>query len=87
MSIDFGLRTLFERDSPEKAEKDKDLGFCCPHYFGYLSKRGRDIDFPDECLVCPNVVNCIFVPSDSLNADLYVKAVKEKEIRELAQFL
>lgn len=88
MSLSVALNNLFEDNSGKSLTKKKESHQnSCPHYFGYLSQHSRDGNFPDECLICPNAVNCIVVPSASLNADLYVRAIKEKETRELAQFL
>lgn len=89
MSLSVALHKLFEDNSGKSLTKKQESSHqnSCPHYFGYLSQHTRDSNFPDECLICPNAVNCIFVPSASLNADLYVRAIKEKETRELAQFL
>ena len=92
MSPETVVHSLFEQEvvsisgKPLEPEKEKELDPKCPHYFGYLSEQGRDSNFPEECLVCPRAVKCIVVPSASLNADLYVKAIKENETRELAQF-
>ncbi|MEJ2241035.1 MAG: hypothetical protein P8Y18_02690 [Candidatus Bathyarchaeota archaeon] len=88
MSLGVSLHKLFEVNPGKPLSKKKESHQnSCPHYFGYLSEHGRASNFPDECLICPNAVNCIFVPSANLNADLYFRAIKEKETRELAQFL
>jgi hypothetical protein len=31
----------------------------CKHYFGYLSKRSKSDGLPEECIVCPNIVQCM----------------------------
>lgn len=31
----------------------------CKHYFGYLSKRSSRDKLPEECMVCPNIVQCM----------------------------
>ena len=30
----------------------------CAHYFGFLNALPRDAPIPDECLVCPKVLQC-----------------------------
>jgi DNA-directed RNA polymerase subunit RPC12/RpoP len=39
------------------AEKEVVAG--CAHYFGYLRKREKDKSFPDECLTCSKMVDCL----------------------------
>ena len=39
------------------AEKEAVPG--CAHYFGYLRKREKDKSFPDECLTCSKMVDCL----------------------------
>lgn len=31
----------------------------CKHYFGYLSERSSRDKLPEECIVCPNIVQCM----------------------------
>ncbi|MCS7123946.1 MAG: hypothetical protein NZ932_00805 [Candidatus Bathyarchaeota archaeon] len=31
----------------------------CKHYFGYLSERSSRDNLPEECMVCPNIVQCM----------------------------
>jgi hypothetical protein len=31
----------------------------CAHHFGYLKKREKDKPFPDECLTCRKMVDCL----------------------------
>jgi DNA-directed RNA polymerase subunit RPC12/RpoP len=30
----------------------------CAHYFGFLNSLPKDASLPDECLVCPKVLQC-----------------------------
>jgi len=30
----------------------------CAHYSGYLNAMVRDIAIPDECLICPKILQC-----------------------------
>jgi hypothetical protein len=31
----------------------------CTHFLGYLKKRPRDMPFPDECLTCNKMIECL----------------------------
>jgi hypothetical protein len=31
----------------------------CPHKFGYLSERPKNVKIPDDCMVCENIVKCM----------------------------
>lgn len=37
----------------------------CPHHFGYLASRAKDAPIPQECLICPKIVECMLKLSDS----------------------
>jgi hypothetical protein len=66
MSTNVALAKLFERakDSssnqstiePENEEKGH---IKCPHHFGYLAEHPKKAPFPEECLLCSKVVECI----------------------------
>jgi DNA-directed RNA polymerase subunit RPC12/RpoP len=32
----------------------------CTHFFGYLNKRQKNMPFPDECLTCARMIECLF---------------------------
>jgi hypothetical protein len=36
----------------------------CPHHFGYLAERNDYSPFPEECLLCPQVVECMMPKSE-----------------------
>jgi DNA-directed RNA polymerase subunit RPC12/RpoP len=38
---------------------EKEAVAGCAHYFGYLRKREKDKPFPDECLSCSKMVECL----------------------------
>jgi len=40
---------------PEKKEKGPS---GCPHRFGYLANRPKNAPIPQECLICPRVLDC-----------------------------
>lgn len=31
----------------------------CKHFFGYLKNRPKDMPFPDECLTCDKMIECL----------------------------
>jgi len=31
----------------------------CKHFFGYLKRRPKDMPFPDECLTCCKMIECL----------------------------
>lgn len=31
----------------------------CKHHFGYLSERGSRNNLPEECMLCPKIVQCM----------------------------
>jgi DNA-directed RNA polymerase subunit RPC12/RpoP len=39
----------------EKHEDDVE----CKHFLGYLKKRAKDTPFPDECLTCDKMIECL----------------------------
>jgi myosin heavy subunit len=49
-------------ESPEKKEK-RPSG--CPHYFGYLAIHPNNAPIPEECLICPKVLDCAMEIDDS----------------------
>jgi DNA-directed RNA polymerase subunit RPC12/RpoP len=38
---------------------------ACGHFFGYLKKRERQTSFPEECLTCAKMVECLFHDAES----------------------
>jgi len=64
------LAKIMEASPPEvkrKSEKDSESrkvsgGFeenVCPHFFGFLKKRPKNIPIPDECLTCSKMIDCL----------------------------
>ncbi len=31
----------------------------CPHHFGYLASRAKGTPIPQECLICPKIMECM----------------------------
>ena len=46
------------RVSKEPQEKEKKTSGC-PESFGYLANRPKDAPIPQECLLCPKMVDCM----------------------------
>ena len=44
---------------PEKPETETENGGTCPHFLGYLKKRPKNMQIPDECLTCDKTVECL----------------------------
>jgi hypothetical protein len=43
---------------PTEYPKVFDSPAKCAHYFGFLNAIPKDAPIPDECLVCPKVLQC-----------------------------
>ena len=50
--------TKEEPKTKPSAEKEKGSSGC-PHTFGYLAKRPPETPIPQECLLCPKIVDCM----------------------------
>jgi hypothetical protein len=91
MSSNVALHRLFEQvnsstSNPltKKPENEEKCRPKCPHYFGYLAENTKDtISFPEECLMCSRVVDCILLPLVNINAHPFV-GLKEENENELA---
>jgi hypothetical protein len=46
------------RVKPSEYPKVFDSPAKCAHYFGFLNAIPKDAPIPDECLVCPKVLQC-----------------------------
>ncbi len=42
---------------PVKGEKDKGIPVC-PHHLGYLAEIPKDASIPEDCLTCPQMLEC-----------------------------
>jgi len=45
-----------EKDCERKAAM---AASSCTHEFGYLSRRPKDSVIPDDCLICPRILQCM----------------------------
>jgi DNA-directed RNA polymerase subunit RPC12/RpoP len=45
---------------PRKGASVPDTDTKCQHFFGYLNKRTKEDPFPEECLTCAKMVDCLF---------------------------
>ncbi len=52
-----------EEEKPAKVSsnmlKHVEIKAECPHEVGYLRKRNRGSPIPDECLICPKMIECM----------------------------
>jgi len=49
-----------EEEPPVKPPKKEEEGPSeCPHNFGYLANRPKNAPIPQECLICPKIVDCM----------------------------
>lgn len=46
----------FPSEESQGATKQKEEN--CPHYFGYLGKRAKNVPVPDFCLTCTQMIEC-----------------------------
>jgi len=54
-----------KEEAPVKSSKEKEKGpkeespKGCPHQFGYLAHRPKNVPIPQECLTCQKIVECM----------------------------
>lgn len=69
---------LTEDNPSEEAivEKTSDqTDFVCNHYFGYLSKRDRTEQIPEDCFACPKSVECMLESKE--NSGSKIEGIKK----------
>ena len=44
---------------PRKLTAEPEDAVKCGHFFGYLNKHQKNMPFPDECLTCAKMVECM----------------------------
>lgn len=49
-----------ELHKKETAQAPKTGPSECLHFFGYLRKIPKNMTIPDECFVCPKMVECLY---------------------------
>jgi len=54
-----GLELEHKKEEAKVAQQPPAKTASCKHYFGYLSKRSKSDGLPEECMVCPNIVQCM----------------------------
>ncbi len=47
-----------KEESPMPEEKEEKGPSGCRHHFGYLASRPKNDSIPQECLICPKVLDC-----------------------------
>ena len=54
------------KEKEKKIPQDSEVPPGCKFYLGYLNKRPKNVNMPEECLECSNVVNCISPPARTI---------------------
>lgn len=54
--IEEGKATRIDADAEPKEPASPQK---CPKHFGYLSERSKGEETPEECLSCPNLIDCM----------------------------
>jgi hypothetical protein len=54
------------KEKEKKIPQDSEIPPGCKFYLGYLNKRPKNANMPEECLECSNVVNCISPPTRTI---------------------
>ena len=49
---------LFKSSTNKHQKNKKESPKSCNNFFGYLSKKPKDISTPTECLICRKLVDC-----------------------------
>jgi hypothetical protein len=44
---------------PARRRMESASSVRCGHFFGYLNKHKKDMPYPDECLTCDKMVECM----------------------------
>lgn len=47
---------VFSDEEPQGITEQKEEN--CPHHFGYLGKRPKNVPIPEFCLTCPRMIEC-----------------------------
>jgi hypothetical protein len=89
VSLGVAMHRLFESEIDSNSTSqikvdNKESNSECPHYFGYLSEHKSDGSYPEKCLVCSRVVDCVLLPLASLNAFYLVEIQEKKESKRKA---
>jgi len=58
-----------EEPSVKPLEKEEKGPSECPHHFGYLANRPKDVPIPQDCLTCPKIVDCMLKLSASRQSE------------------
>jgi len=53
------IQTVQKEQERENKELEEPTPPKCTHDFGYLKKRPKGTSVPDECLVCPKMIQCL----------------------------
>ncbi|MGB9683636.1 MAG: hypothetical protein C0193_00315 [Candidatus Bathyarchaeota archaeon] len=53
------VETEMELQSEKVVQQPSTEAVGCKHHFGYLSERSKSEALPEECIVCPKIVQCM----------------------------
>jgi len=53
------VKDAISSQSLNESEKKEKHEINCPNHLGYLAKLSKDSHFPEECLLCLRIVECI----------------------------
>jgi hypothetical protein len=43
----------------EKPVQSQEKSSNCKYHFGYLSEKDRTKQIPDDCIICPEIIDCM----------------------------
>jgi len=52
-------KITISRENIKKPLAKPENNVKCKHFLGYLKKRPKDMPFPDECLTCDKMIECL----------------------------
>lgn len=58
ISVGDGVRKGLRGEKQKESDKAAST-VNCPHHLGYLKTRSKDEAFPDGCLTCPRILQCM----------------------------
>jgi DNA-directed RNA polymerase subunit RPC12/RpoP len=53
------IKAALEKEQEKAEKKETVTEAICSHGFGYLKKRPKGTQIPDECLVCQKMIQCL----------------------------
>ena len=53
-----------EKTETERTHPEREIPTGCPNYLGYLLNHLKDAFLPEECLICPKMLDCTRVQKE-----------------------